>query len=163
MISRAELGRWFSAMGSPDPATRADLWLAVADRYLGVASDPAPVRELERMAAACGGPVFELLTKHGQMPAMRSRGRSVELLLDLADVLADASGVEVIRGSKVDNGRFWSDVAIAYVNVGDLYTPSLNYFPERDPFGTGRGRSFEASCIGEYMERPRWARARGIE
>jgi hypothetical protein len=66
-----------------------------------------------------------------------------DAVLDYADHLLDAHGVEAVRGDYHVNG-FYQDIVALYVNMGDTYTATLLY--ETD---TGR---FLVTTFGDWVE-----------
>lgn len=67
----------------------------------------------------------------------------VDAVLDLANVLLSAHGVEAIRAdAQVD--RYYYDIVALYVNMGDPYVPTVLYDTERE--------KFEAASWGDWLE-----------
>lgn len=67
---------------------------------------------------------------------------AVNKVLELADEMLNAHGVEPIRGMHVDN--YYYDVVGLYVNMGDSYNPTLLY-------NTVTGK-FVVTTLGDWVQ-----------
>jgi len=68
----------------------------------------------------------------------------IEQILTAANELLDVYGSEVIRSTKSWDS-FWCDARFAYINMGDVYAPTLMF--------NTVSKSFSVACIGDVVDR----------
>jgi len=68
----------------------------------------------------------------------------IEQILFAANELLDGYGVEVIRSTKTCD-RFWQDTRFAFINLGDVYTPTL--------FFNTASHAFSIACMADIADR----------
>lgn len=61
--------------------------------------------------------------------------------------LMEAPGVEAIRGDW--RNRYWCDIVANYVNVGDMYTPTVLWVRSDNR----AGERFTVACLGDFVEK----------